>query len=477
MKEGILVVDVGTSKVHINLLDVSTGDLVLSNASSYSWIHPKEGWSEVDPASIWQAAEKSVKAVVSSAKGVCDIKAVAFSYIGDSLLPVDKELNPLGNMILAFDARAKQETLDFKEKFGEEKFSQITGSPLIAEFVPFKMLWIKKNQPEIFKKTARFWTIQQYMNHRLNLADVNDYTLACRKLLIDVKKKNWSPELCEFLQVTPEMLGEDIRTADSMIGTIKNFGSVNFEHEIPVILGAHDSECGMLGLGCLPGSDKVIGNITGTYDHVGYLTKDYIEKLVGFTTSYCGPLKDSFVFMGATIAGPNLDWFVNTFYPSEGLGAINRLFAATLFDGTNKLYLTRGIQTGDGCITGLNFGTTLENLFVAIIEGVTYPLKGSMAQMKVHNGRNFGAMRVGGGGAKSEKWLQLKANMFDIQVEKVKNIEISSVGTAIMAAVNLGCYSDYESAMQKMIGIKSVFKPLSEIVQRYDERYNDFLSS
>jgi xylulokinase len=477
MSDGILIVDIGTSKVHTNLVDIANGDLLETKSCSYTWIHPQEGWSEADPESIWKAAESTIQAIEETSRKKYEIKAIAFSYIGDSLLIVDKKFRPLRNMILAFDNRARLETQEFIDQFSEKEFTRITGSTIMPELVPFKIMWLMKNQPDLFKETAKLWNIQQFMNHKLGLVDATDFTLACRKILFDIHNKKWSDELCEYLKISPEMLGNDILPSDSIIGSINRFGTVSFEQEIPVMLGAHDSESGMIGLGCIPGSDDVIGNITGTYDHIGYLPKTYADKLEGFITSYCGPLKDSYVLLGATIAGPNLDWFVKTFYPQENLAAIDRLFNLYRFDGMNKVYLTRGVQTGNGCIRGINFNTKLENIFQAVVEGVTYPLKDIFTQMKKFNGRNFGRMRVGGGGAKSDQWSQLKSDMFQIYMEKVVNTEISSLGAAIMAAVSEGYYSDISTAMSQMIRVVKTFEPNEVVSKRYEERFREFLAS
>jgi len=475
-KEGILIVDIGTSKVHTNLVDVTNGTLIEAKAFPYSWVHPKEGWSEVDPASMWDAAENAVKAIVASVKGKHEIKAIGFSYIGDSLLAVDKNMNPLGNMILAMDSRAVQEAQEFVTEFGEKEFTRITGSVIMPELVPFKIMWLRKNQPDLFKKAAKFWNIQQYFNFKLGLGDTTDYTMASRKILFNIHEFCWSPEICKFLSIAPEMLGDKVVSADSIIGSIKHFGKAEFEHEIPVMLGAHDSESGMVGLGCIPGSDAILGNVTGTYDHVGYLVKDFPKQLEGFFGSWNGPVKDSYVVLGATIAGPNLDWFVNTFYPDEGIKAINRLFESYTFDGSNNVFLTKGIQTGDGRIQGIHLKATLEDLFKSVIEGVTYPLKGVSDQLAIFNGRKFGCMRIGGGGAKSDKWSQLKADMFGIKVEKVENIEVSSIGAAVMAAVSENFYPDLSTAMKNLISVNRTFEPNREITQRYKERYTEYLS-
>ena len=475
MREGILVVDVGTSKVHTNLIDISNGSLIETRSSSYNWVHPQEGWSEIDPDSIWRAAENCVSEIVSEIENKASIKALAFSFIGDSLLAVDKDNNPLGNLILAFDSRAKDEAQELNDRFGDSNFKSITGNSIMAEICPSKILWLRKNAPDLFKKTASFLSIQQYINIKLGLGDVTDCTLACRKVLFDVRKKEWSEPLCEFLQITPDMLGEVVVEADKIIGSISKFGDIQFGHEIPVILGSHDSESGMIGLGCIPGSDKVLGNIAGTYDHLGYLVKQYRDYPEDYFTSYLGPVENSFVLMGVSIAGPNLDWYINTFHEDEGLAAINRLFARYEFDGSNKVMLTNGIQTGNGCIRGIHFGATQESIFKAIVEGVTYPLKRTMNQLQKYNGKQFESLRIGGGGAKSDQWSQLKADMFDIAIEKVENIEISSMGAAIMAAVSLGIYSDLSSAMQNLINVQTTFEPRTDITARYEERYSEYL--
>lgn len=475
MTDCVLIVDIGTTKVHTNLIGMANGTLVANKAYPYHWIHPAEGWSEVDALGIWEAAQKAVEEIVEASKGKHAIRAIGFSYIGDSLLAVGQDGMPVRNMILAFDNRAEKEAQQIMDGLSEEQLRDVAGYPVRPEWVPAKILWIKNNEPELFKKTAFFLSIQQFINMKLGLGPVTDFTLACRKILFDVRKLNWSEPMSSFLGLKAEQLGGEVYAADSIIGKIRKFGRVDLGDDIPVVLGAHDSEVGMIGLGCIPGSDKVLGNITGTYDHIGYLVKEYVEKLEGFFGSFCGPLKGSFVLMGASIGGPSLDWYINTFNPGEGPAAINRLFDLYPMDGLNKVILSKGVHTGDGTFRGISMTTTQENLFKAIIEGVTFPLMGVMTQLEKYNGRKFGRLRIGGGGAKSDKWSQLKADMFNINVEKVENIEISSMGAAIMAAVGLKYYPNYESAMNSMIGIDRVFTPRPEITQRYSERYREYL--
>lgn len=189
----------------------------------------------------------------------------------------------------------------------------------------------------------------------------------------------------------------------------------------------------------------------------------------------CGPLKFSYVVLGALVSGPNLDWFIHTFFPDEGFAAINRLFDQYPLDGLNKVFMTKDINSGDGTIRGLSLTATVGDLFKCIIEGLTFPFVSTVKLMETVNGHKFESLRVGGGSAKSDKWSQLKSDIFDMKVEKVRNIEITSVGTAIIAAVGIGKYPDYQTAMNNMIGIEKTYTPDHALTVRYQERYQEFL--
>jgi len=394
MIECVLVVDVGTSKVHVNAISINDGKTLLNKILPYKWIHAAEGWSEADAQYEWEMAQNAVEEVVSNCKGKYEIMAIAFSHIGSGLLLMDRDGNPAGNMILAMDYRATEEVKQIFGEFNDEDSTILKYKAYAASLPPAKVLWLKKNKPDDFNKAVVIGNIQHFFNMKLGLGALTDLTIASGGGFYNTKNKSYDESLCNFIGFPKEKLGEEPLLADTIIGRIKKFGRVELGKELPVILGTHDCTSGMLGLGCIPGSDAVIANVTGTYDHIGCLGTTYDEAYLPF----CGPVKDSYVFLtGAAVSGPNLDWFIKTFYPNEGLAAIDRLFNLYPLDGLNKVFLTKDINCGDGTIQGLNLTTTSGDLFKAIIEGLTFPLVSAVKALEIKNGGKYGCLRIGGG--------------------------------------------------------------------------------
>jgi xylulokinase len=475
MKEGILVVDVGTSKVHANIIDIENGEILLSKTELFKWSHPKEGWSEAEVNAEWEAAQNAVEFVVRGSRGKVDIIALALSTIGAGLLFMDKHGDPVGNMILAMDGRAKKEGQEIFEGLAQKNSDYKNFGPEgIGGMLPAaKVLWFKKNRPEDFKRVEIIGNIQHFFTWKLGFGPVTDQALAAG--FYNAETEMWDETLCEFLGFPVEKLGKLPIQADTFLGVTKTFGRVDLGKEIQVVLGTYDVAAGMVGLGCLPGSDRVLCDVTGTWEQIGFLTSDIDTLKKNSPMLICGPLKNSYIVLGSQVSGPNLDWFIHTFYPNEGFAAINRLFDLYPLDGMNKVFMTRDINSGDGTITGFSLTSTLGDLFKCIIEGLTYPFVNTVKHMETINGRKFGSLRVGGGSAKSDKWSQLKADIFDIRVEKVRNIEITSLGTAIIAAVGIGKYPDYQTAMKQMISIEKTYEPNHLLTERYQQRYQEFL--
>jgi sugar (pentulose or hexulose) kinase len=375
-------------------------------------------------------------------------------------------------MILTMDNRAVREGQELYDAFPElNVLSKNIG--VAANSTAAKVLWLKKNSPEDIKKTALIGNIQHFFTHKLGLGLFTDQAHAYANGFFDLNQKEYSIALCDYLGFPVEKLGEKPLLGDTVLGKITKFGRVDLGKEVPVILGSYDVGCGMLGLGCNPSSKTIIADVTGTYDHIGRLTSNVDERFMCIN----GPIKDSYVlFAGAVVSGPNLEWYIKTFFPNEDSSIINRLFTLYPFDGNNKVFLSKDLNSGDGIIRGINFTTTNGDIFRAIIEGSTFPLINAVKAVTNEGKEKFDCIRIGGGSARSDKWSQLKADIFGIRVEKVANFEISSVGAAILASVAIGYYKDYSNAMNSLIQVEQVFNPISDLTKRYETRYLEYLN-
>lgn len=476
MKRSFLIIDFSTRNVQANLIDVENGQLLDTSFSTYSWCHENPDYNEIKLDDIWSSSQKVISEIIKNNKEKCEISALGFSWFGDNLLLTNAKGDPLGNLILSFDYRAKEEAQKLIDEFGEEKLFNLAGNiPINAGLIPAKILWLQRHKPKLTSKGTYFLNLQQYILQKLGLGIITDYGMAYRKNLFDIKNQCWADSLCDYLKISIDQLGKEIFPANTIIGSIKNFGDVSFPKEIPVQLGTHNSTSGMIGLGSVPDIFPVLTEVIGTFNVIGLLTNTYYEKFTGFFSCYCGPFKDTFVVAGSTIAQTDIDWGMKTLYEGEKAPSMSGMLAHCALDGANSVILANGIQTGNGVIRGLNLSTTKNDILQAIVEGVTFPLIGIINQLSRITDRKFTSIRCGGKGSVDDRYLQLKSDMYNLSVEKTQNPYASSLGAAIMLAVELGYSPNYETALKQMIRIENIFEPRPEISDHYKERYLDYL--
>ena len=469
--EAILVIDVGTSKVHANVIALHDGSLLAEAACAMAWLHPQPGWTEIEPETLWQAVTAAVAEAIARLEPGVRLIAVSNSFQGDGFLLADRGGTPLYNIIVAMDGRGIPYVNDFAKRFGAARFEEILGCAL-GPWEPMKYYWFYRNRPELIAQTAHVVSVQEYVLSRMGLGYCQDYTLASRKVMRDFRKNEWSKELCSFVGLTPEQFDSPIMESGAICGSVRTIGETDLGAELPVIVGAHDCEMGMFGVGVLPDSRKVLANVAGTTDHLGMITTRPFDIHGLPCCIYRGPMEGSYVALGANSVGSCTTWAVKNLFPerTDYGKTISGLFAETHFDGTSRVTCTGSIPAASGVFHGIDLQTTREELFKALIEGLTYPLQDICRAMEQIAGGAFDVIRVGNGGAKSRSWLQLKANLFDTPVERVRNNEISSVGAAALAAVTLGRYASLQEAQTQMVAVADRIDPEPENVRRYAQR-------
>lgn len=468
----ILGVDFGLSKVHSTIININTGELFEEREVDYTWDYQANNCSEIRPEKIWEAAQSVVEGVLKQYDpATIELRAVVFSCFGESVVPIDTEGNALYPLIGASDTRATTEAAQLAE--GIPNYSQIAGGNVAASSVSSKILWLRNHQPEVFEKAARFCSIQEYIISRVGIAGCNDYTLAARKMMVDVQQGDWSKEICGFIGVRPEQLG-DIVSSSTCLGEIETFGRVKLPRKLKVIVGAHDACSSAIGLGISPfNKELLIGNNSGTWNLMNmYFDRfvDAAEKAPGLTPG-SGPIKGSYYFQVAGSVGPLLEWFINTFCGGQTLAALSK---RAVYDATCNVRLIRDPMTGNGCFIGLSFNDTASDVLTGIIESLTFPMKGMLRQYENLSGKSFKTMRISAGGAKADNWVQLKANVMNIRMERVANLQASSVGAVINAGIGLGEFNNYDQAIKELVRVERVFEPQPELVERYAERMEEF---
>ena len=470
MKECIMVVDFGTSNARTNLVNIKDGKIEAGFSKPVFYNSPQKDFHEIQADDYWLASVETTGKIMSSLDKECHIAGLVFSYIGDSLIPTDSQGNATYPMLASFDLRARNDMSLYTEVLGTRKIEKISGCPLTPRNTGVKIHWLKKHMPHVAEKTAYYLTLQQYVNMKLGLGPVSDYSVANRKLMLDVRTRKWSDRLLDLIESSTQEMGPAVTGGDKCIGEITSYGDVRLPYKIPVFPGGHDSAVGFLGLGLNSGEDGILGNVGGTFDHYGFLRPEYQDTLsIADVQTVAGPVSDSYVTIKAHPAGKDLLWFIQHIAGQKDMGLLDHYFKRAAFDGQNPAYYTTGLDTGNGSFIFLNNLSGIQEIFDTLVEGMTFLSKEYLELFGKLN-LNFQTVRVGGGSGKADPWLQLKANVFGCRTEKVRNLEVSSVGAAIIGAVGLGICS-LQEAFGNMVTIEKSFEPDKEIHSLYQEKY------
>lgn len=482
-EELIIVMDFGTSKVAASLVDILNGVLKQTFSANYNWLHSQDSFTEINPGEIWLASQKAIFKLIKNIEDLTSkqIVGITFTFFGDNVIPVNKGGDYLYNLIPAFDSRSMNEVEEIKKCIEERDFIKITGGKLVPMCVGTKILWLKNNLNSIFRNTRYFYDIQQYILTKLGFEAYSDYTMASRKMLFDIRKWKWSEELLDILEISKESMGYEVLESKQLIGKIDYFGEVKLPKKIPVVLGAHDTDCGMIGLGAISNENIIIGDVLGTFDCIGSMSKKLVpvnKILNGNIINYCAPEKDYYISLGAVMtAGALLEWFTSEFYDkSKHKSELYKdLDSKIYFDGRNNLMILPDYHSYKGCMFGLNLSNTKSDIYQALMEGITYESKSIVNSLENIFEAKSNSLRMGGGGSKSPKWLQLKADILQKKIEKPKIIEASTLGAAIIGSVGLKYYKDINEAVDKLVKIDFSYEPVENVSSKYQQNYMNYI--
>lgn len=474
-KLATLEVDIGISTIHAVIVALDDGTLLAEQEAEYTWDVLENNRGEIDPNKIWESSQDAVAGVLYKIDlSRVHLKTLAFSCFGDCFVAVDNDGNPVYPMLEFSDLRADGLEKEINHLIKGKPYNQITGGPLAPNYVVTKIYWMKKNIPAIYEKTKYFYNIQQFILKKLGLPPFTDYSMAARKMLFDVNEHQWSVELCNILEKDPTCFGE-IAPPATIVGKISKFGRVTLPYELQVVLGAHDAQCGFMGLGVKENSEDgvIIANNAGTYNLFGTLSSRSLVFDSTLITPGCGPSLKSFHYQAGEMIGPTINWFVNKVAKSN----LTELFQSAHFDGTCHVRMLKDPITGSGIFGGVSVLDDVSDLFTGFIESLTFHMKEWLQAMnKAFLGQEkFQCVRIGAGGAKSLPWIQLKADVMGIPFERVENLQTSSVGLAMISAVATGEYPDYDTASDNMVRVNCVIDPDQERNARYQEAYEAFL--
>lgn len=484
----LIGIDVGTTGSKALLIDEG-GEVVTAYTEEYRFNTPQPQWAEQDSEDWWRAVTESIRAVLAiSGIDPGDVKGVGLTGQMHGLVLLDREANPLRPCIMWNDQRSGLQCAWITERVGARRLLELTGNPVLPGFTAPKIVWVRENEPRIYEQVAKVLLPKDYIRFRLTGEFATEVSDASGTSLFDVGSRRWSREMVKKLEIPLEWL-PDCYESPLVSGLISPAAadSTGLKAGTPVVGGGGDQAAQAVGSGIVePG---LVSVTVGTSGVIFISTDDFVVEPDGRLHAFCHAVPDKWHLMGVMLsAGGSLRWFRDT------LGWMEKQVAAlagrdpyelltseadSVPAGSEGLiflpYLT-GERTPypDPDARGVFLGLTLRHrkphLVRALLEGVAYGLRDSMELVK-GLGLEIQQVRISGGGARSELWRQILADVFGVELAIINVTEGAAYGAALLAGVGSGIYKNVHEACHATIKVLQCIAPTQEHMLIYDEYY------
>jgi xylulokinase len=474
-------IDSSTTATKALLMD--EGGKILSIASSeYGYETPHLLWSEQSPHLWWDASVESIRKILhESGVDPKEVKGIGLTGQMHGAVFLDKNGEVLRPAILWNDQRTGEQCDQIRERLGKENLIRITGNDALTGFTAPKILWLQQKEPQVYKKVAQILLPKDYVRFRLTGEYATDRAGGAGTLLFNLKQRDWSPEVLDALDISPDLLPKTYEGTD-ITGTISAQAAqaTGLIEGTPVVAGGGDQAAAAVGTGAV--EEGIVSLSLGT-SGVVFVTMDKpAVEPDGRLHAFCHAVPGKWHFMGVMLsAGGSLRWHRDTFFPGapydQLMDSIREIPAGC--DGLYFLPYLTGERTphpdplARGAFVGLTVQHTLAHMTRAVIEGVSFGLRDGFELMKGAGVKNISQVRVTGGGAQSPAWRQILANIFAVEIMTVNSKEGAAYGAATLAAVGGRVYPDVETACRNFISVTERVSPTDEVAP-YDRHYANY---
>ncbi len=492
MAKGYLLgIDVGTYETKGVITDLN-GKVLSTQVNPHTMSIPHQGWAEHDAEKDWWGDFRLVTKKLLEDTGINpkEIIAVGCSAIGSDCLPVDKDCNPLRMGILyGVDTRNMNEITELEEKLGKDRIFEHSGMELATQMVGPKILWVKKNEPEIYKKAYKFVTATTFLVARLTGNYVIDHMTGSFFMpMYDYKKGIWSREMSEGI-VEIERL-PDLRWSDEIAGKVTREAAAQtgLAEGTPVVVGAVDAVSEAVSVGVVKPGQMMI--MYGSTIIMLEVMDNYNTERTLWGQPYA--FKDTYGMIGGmATSGALTRWFRDRLAPdlceaekAGGLNSYGQLVkeAQDIPAGSEGLVVLpyfSGERTplNDPRARGTYFGLTLAHtrghLFKATLEGIAYSIRHNFDVMK-GVGAQIDEVIAVGGGTKNKIWLQAVSDICGVPQRVPAVITGASYGDAFIAGLGAGVFSS-RNDIEKWVDYSSEVAPDPQKYETYEEYFQVYL--
>ncbi len=504
----ILAVDLGTSSMKVALITIS-GKVLGWETEPIRLIHTADGGVEQSPDEWWSGFLSAAKRLIGkNQESASLIRAVCCSTQGEGTIPVDKEGKALSNCILWMDMRGASHlkkqlngliNIDGVDLFKILRFVNLTGGmPNLAGKDPAgHMLFFRDTQPEIYAKTYKFLNVLDYMNLRLTGEFAASFDSIVTSWVTDNRNPNeirYNDGLISILGIDRSKL-PDIISCSSVIGKIKSdvANQLGLSADVKVVAGSIDNTAAAIGSGAADDFQPhlYIGTSSWIAAHVPFKKTDIGSSLASIPCAV--PDKYLLTALQAT-AGGNLTFLRdNIIYHKDELlqeADVPDIFkvldqiTARVPAGANGVIYTPWIwgerapvddKTVRAGLYNLSLNNTREDIIRAFLEGIALNTKWLMSPVEKFLGRKVNSINIVGGGAQSDVWCQIFADVMNLEIKQVNEpVYANARGAAWIGAVGIGEIK-FED-VSKLVEFRKVYSPNQGNRALYDERFDIFKS-
>ena len=478
----VLGIDVGTSGTRAVLVDRAGAIAASATCDHVPFASPQTGWAEQDPHDWWKAAGSAIKQVLACKENptiVC--VGLAGQMHGAVLLDENDEV--LRPALIWCDQRTQAQCDWLNSRIGEKRIIELTCNPALTNFTLTKLLWVRDHEPDIWKRFRRVLLPKDYVRFRLTGEHAMDVADASGTLMLDVARRRWSEEMMSAAGLPMSCLPKLFESPE-ICARISDGGAAHsgLKPGTPVVAGAGDQAGGAVGMGIVRAG--VVSATIGTSGVVFAATDTPAMDAKGRVHTFCHAVPGRWHVMGVTqAAGLSFRW-IRDLLRNSGQLSYDDLTreAATVPAGSDGVlwapYLM-GERTphldpnARAALTGLAANHTRGHVVRAVLEGVAFSLKDTFslfAEMQVPVSK----VRLGGGGARSDLWRQIQADVYGHEVEILTAEEGAAYGGALLAGVGAKIWRSVEEACDAVVNVQTRVSPEPRSAAVIKKQYENY---
>lgn len=460
-----LGIDVSTTATKALVADPQ-GRVLAVGRSTYTFDSPRPLWAEQSPLLWWDATVEAIEHALDAADiAPADVSGIGLTGQMHGLVLLDARGDVVRPAILWNDQRTQDACDEIRRRIGRKHLIEVTGNDALTGFTAPKILWVREHEPDRYARIDRVLLPKDYVRFRLTGEYAVDRAGGSGTILFDLARRDWSDEIVDGLEIPRGWLPPTFEGPEVTGGVSESVsGLTGIPAGTQVYGGAGDQAANAVGVGAVvPGS---VAMSIGTSGVVFAPTSEPLPEPEGRLHAFCHAAPELWHLMGVMLsAAGSLEWFRNAFAPDTTFPELDAAAAAVDVGSNGLLFLPylSGERTpypdplARGAFVGLTVRHTRAHLARAVMEGVAFGLKD--AAELVAAVAPVEEIRASGGGASSEIWRQVVADVLDLPVTVAGTSEGAAHGAALIAATGAGAFSSIAEASSVAVEVGSTTEP------------------